>query len=212
MEALPTEEVLCKGCQTKLVSSLFCFSCHTLQRLITPVNYFKVFGFPVTFSVDLTRLEAMYEKLATELHPDFHVTATPEKQKQSQLLSAVLNQAYETLKNPSTRAAYLLELLSKHVELDARQLPEGFLADMFETQETLDEALGSPERKREVQKIGAEVEERLKQVQWDYSKLFIQFEVSPVALFAHLQTIQTYLNTERYLQRLLERCSVATPN
>jgi len=59
---------------------------------------------------DLEQLESHYYKLSRTFHPDFFENKSSMEQSISLENSAVLNTAYRTLKDPTCRVHYLLEL------------------------------------------------------------------------------------------------------
>ncbi len=108
-------------------------------------NYFELFGLPQSYEIDLAALDAAYEKLSLEHHPDFFATAGEADKAQAERTAAQLNEGYRVLHCGAERAAYLLSLLSRENELDATRLPEGFLQEMFMLQEEVDDLGGKAE-------------------------------------------------------------------
>ena len=193
----------CQSCGDSLISPLFCFSCNSLQNISDDVNHFEVMGFPHCFEIDTGELESLYQRLTLEMHPDFF-GAAPEEQKQlSEKYSVMLNAAYSTLREPATRAAYLLSLLARGKNLQIDKLPEGFLHEMFIFQESLDEILESDDQSA-LLKMNEDLQKRHILIESDYATLFKKLETSPESTEI-LQQLQTQLNTERYLRRLLDR-------
>ncbi|MBF0286710.1 MAG: Fe-S protein assembly co-chaperone HscB [SAR324 cluster bacterium] len=191
-----------------MATPLFCFSCNSIQRLSTKPNYFEIFDLPYTYNLDIKRLEDNYQKLAAELHPDFYLQSASTEKRQSQESSSLLNRAYTALKCPMSRASYLLELLSHGKPLDERKLPAGFLEDIFELQETLEDLLVDVEdHAEELAAVKSDVEKRLNALQEAVSQLFGNIEKDPSNQKNIVESIQVNLNAERYLQRLLERIS-----
>ena len=193
----------CQSCGDSLISPLFCFSCNSLQNVSDDVNHFEVMGLPRCFEIDSGELESLYQRLTLEMHPDFF-GAAPEEQKQlSEKYSVMLNAAYSTLREPATRAAYLLSLLARGKNLQIDKLPEGFLHEMFIFQESLDEILESDDQSA-LLKMNEDLQKRHIFIESNYSTLFKKLETSPDSTEI-LQQLQTQLNTERYLRRLLDR-------
>ena len=193
----------CQSCGDSLISPLFCFSCNSLQNVSDDVNHFEVMGLPRCFEIDSGELESLYQRLTLEMHPDFF-GAAPEEQKQlSEKYSVMLNAAYSTLREPATRAAYLLSLLARGKNLQTDKLPEGFLQEMFFFQESLDEILESDDQSA-LRKMNEDLHKRHIFIESNYATLFKKLETSPESTEI-LQQLQTQLNTERYLRRLLDR-------
>ena len=201
------DQPACHTCESTLVSRLFCFSCNALQPFPREIDFFEVLGFPVSFELKSTELEERYQELSLELHPDFYGSAPEAEKLLSETASAILNTAYKTLCEPTLRASYLLHLQAAKQKLDERSLPEGFLAEMFFLQEELDELLDSG-NSLELCKMRDALQNRKTDIEADYAPLFKKHEEQPEDS-GILQQLQTHLNAERYLRRLLERIPVA---
>ena len=193
----------CQSCSDYLLSPLFCFSCNSLQTISDDIDHFEVMGMPHCFEIDLEKLESLYQRLTLEMHPDYFVTASDVQKRLSEKSSVMLNAAYSTLRVPASRASYLLSLYSKGKNLLTDKLPEGFLQDMFIFQESLDEMLESGDQSA-LCKMNEDLQDRYNYIESNYASLFKKLETSPENTEI-LQQLQTQLNTERYLRRLLDR-------
>ena len=197
------EQPACRVCEFTLVSRLFCFSCNALQPFPLEVDFFEVLGFPISFEIKSAELEERYQQLSLELHPDFYGSAPEAEKRLSETATAILNTAYNTLREPTSRAGYLLDLLAQKPKLDERSLPYGFLGEMFFLQEALDELLESGNAD-ELSGMRDEMRKRQKDIEADYAPLFKRLKDHPEDSEI-LQQLQTHLNAERYLRRLLGR-------
>lgn len=72
------------------------------------MNYFELLSLEQAFKIDLINLEASYLAASKKYHPDFSNSAIFDAN--ALKLSAMVNQAYSTLKDPFQRAEYLLKL------------------------------------------------------------------------------------------------------
>jgi molecular chaperone HscB len=105
------------------------------------VNYFLLFNLPENFSVDLALLDANYRKLQAEVHPDKYVTASAAERLQSMQTATLANEAYQTLKNPTARARYMLELQGiSTLEESNTAMPADFLMLQMEWREAIEDA------------------------------------------------------------------------
>ena len=200
---MASEHTSCKSCGDSLISPLFCFSCNSLQTISDDLDHFKVMGLPHCFEIDLVELENRYQRLTLGMHPDFF-GAAPENQKRlSEKSSVMLNAAYSSLREPASRARYLLSLFARGKNLQTDALPEGFLQEMFTLQESLDEMLESSDQS-DICKMNENLQNRYASIESNYASLFKKFETSPENTEI-LQQLQTQLNAERYLRRLLDR-------
>ena len=200
---MASEHTSCQSCGDSLISPLFCFSCNSLQTISDDIDHFEVMGMPHCFEIDSEELENLYQRLTLEMHPDFFGAAPEEQKRLSEKSSVMLNAAYSTLREPASRAGYLLSLFAKGKNLQTDKLPEGFLQDMFIFQESLDEILESSDQSA-LCKMNEDLQYRYNFIESNYASLFKKLETSPENTEI-LQQLQTQLNTERYLRRLLDR-------
>ena len=113
------------------------------------------------------------------------------------------NTAYKTIREPISRACYLLNLFSKNQKLDERSLPEKFLDEIFLLQETLDELVDKG-KKSELLTMRKDLRLKQNKIEKKIPSLFKKLGDQPNDLEI-LQLLQTNLNAERYLRRLIER-------
>ncbi len=105
------------------------------------LGYFELFGLSPAFNIDLAALERNYRKIQSESHPDRFVTASAAKKLQSMQTSTLANEAYQTLKNPASRAKYILELQGINAIAESNTaLPADFLTQQMEWREAVDDA------------------------------------------------------------------------
>lgn len=90
-------------------STLFCPHCSKIQPP-PGGDYFSVFGIEPKFELDLPALESEFHRLSRKLHPDRFARALENERQWSLSDTALLNDAYRTLKDPIRRTEYLLKL------------------------------------------------------------------------------------------------------
>lgn len=176
-------------------------------------NYFALFDLPVRYALDKAKLDAAYERLSFETHPDLVPQGDEAASQQAQALSAQLNEGYRVLNEEGRRAEHLLDLLAGGQELDSKALPQGFLQEMFLLQEEVDELdhAGGGEATREVtrQALREQVETRHAGLLAARTALLEQTPAGGAGQTATsqetLHQLQENLNCGRYLQRLLDR-------
>jgi molecular chaperone HscB len=104
-------------------------------------NYFTLFDLPAQFDVDLNLLDQHYRKIQTEVHPDKFVTASPAERLRSMQQATLANEAYQTLKQPTSRARYLLSLQGIATLEDSNTaMPTDFLMAQMEWREAMEDA------------------------------------------------------------------------
>ena len=106
-----------------------------------PQSYFELFTLEPAFDIDLTLLESHYRKIQSESHPDRFVNASSSEKLKSMQMATQANAAYQVLKNPASRAKYLLEQQGiEAISETNTAMPADFLMQQMEWRETLEDA------------------------------------------------------------------------
>ncbi len=104
-------------------------------------NHFVLFDLPEQYSIDLKALDQNYRKLQTEVHPDRFASAEAHERLQSLQMATLVNDAYNTLKNPTARARYLLQIQGVDTQEDSNTaMPPDFLMLQMEWREAMEDA------------------------------------------------------------------------
>ncbi len=105
---------------------------------MTGQNHFELLGLPAVFDLDAADLAVRYRSLQQQLHPDRHTGGSDTDRRLALQLTASLNDAYQTLRDPVRRARYLLQLegMTTDDDSDTRMHPE-FLVEQMELRECL---------------------------------------------------------------------------
>lgn len=104
-------------------------------------NYFELFGLQPAYALDAEALTPRYRELQQQFHPDRFASGTAAEQAQAVQQAALINSAYQTLREPLARARYLLELAGHPLALESTTVGDvDFLAAQMELREELDEA------------------------------------------------------------------------
>jgi molecular chaperone HscB len=96
------------------------------------LDHFDRLGLPRRFSLDPAAIEREYLARSRALHPDYHRLGSSAEQAASTELSAGLNEAYTTLKDPFKRAEYLLKLDGGPSASELKDVPPEFLEEMLD--------------------------------------------------------------------------------
>jgi len=107
-------------------------------------DFFQVFGLQRRLAVDTAALQRRFYELSRQWHPDFHQARPPAEQAQALEESARVNAAYRALRDPIARVEYLIRLEEGRETREGAAVkpkaPPDLLAEMFEIQESLEEA------------------------------------------------------------------------
>ncbi len=104
---------------------------------------FQLFGLPRSFALDRAELDARRRRLQAEVHPDRFASADAASSRRAMQGAVRVNEAYERLKDPLQRAAYLCELNAAPIRAeDNTAMPAHFLQQQMAWREALEEADG----------------------------------------------------------------------
>ena len=73
-------------------------------------NFFKVFGLPLCWQIDLKVLKEKHRSLQKNFHPDLFVNSSEVEKQRSVEKASVINEGFRVLCSPLYRAQHLLEL------------------------------------------------------------------------------------------------------
>jgi molecular chaperone HscB len=102
---------------------------------------FELFGLPERFAQDRAAIDARWKDLQREAHPDKFAAQGQAAQRVATQWSVRINEAYQRLKDPLKRAAYLCELRGFPINAENNTaMPTDFLHEQLAWREALDEA------------------------------------------------------------------------
>ena len=104
-------------------------------------NDFELFNIPMQFAQDRTVIDSRWKELQREAHPDKFAAQGGAAQRVAMQWSVRINEAYQRLKQPLSRASYVCELRGAPIQAENNTaMPTGFLIQQMEWREALDEA------------------------------------------------------------------------
>lgn len=156
-------------------------------------NYFELLSLTPSFEVDLAKLGADYRALAKTVHPDRFVSASDTERREALAKAASLNDAYQTLKNTTSRALYLLALQGRPVSTETTIQDGEFLFQQMQWREELEElqALASFD-------AIAPFKQRLTQARAELNQLFAAVWQDP----EQLELAEKYARRMQFLDKL----------
>jgi molecular chaperone HscB len=114
-----------------------------VQPVAAGTTLFDVLGLPRGVDVDRAELERAYRERSLRIHPDRTGKDDPRERRLSLERTALLNEAYKTLRAPEPRAFYLLKLHGLDLQKDearAVTVPPNVLEEVLDLREQLDSA------------------------------------------------------------------------
>ncbi len=103
------------------------------------MQYYDVLGLAPKLSLDAEDLKKRFYERSREWHPDRFARRSPGEQKKALDMTALLNDAFRTLRDPVSRAEYFLE---EHGLGPSKTPPAELLEEVFELNMALDELRG----------------------------------------------------------------------
>src|SRR5262250_2021216 len=122
------------------------------------MDYFDVFGLPRILGLDLAALEKTFHELSRKYHPDYFSTASAAEKTKAVRMTALLNDAYRTLRHPVRRVEYLLSLYG--FKSDGSKVPQALLMEVFEINEQLEEVKAGRASVEEIDSLRVQIKEK----------------------------------------------------
>ncbi len=169
-------------------------------------THFELLGLPARFDLDLSEIERNYLARSRALHPDYHQQSSSSEQRVSIEMTAALNDAYSTLRQPFRRAEYLLGLLGGPSAAEVKDMAPDFLEEMLELrmeiEELREQGHDSPGRQGMEKQLVQRSEGLVGQLRETFGRLEKMAGNDPGRQGALVQ-VRRILNTARYVQGLL---------
>lgn len=160
------------------------------------MNYFELFGLPVSPVVNRAELAKKYFELQKQYHPDYFTKSGEHEQEQALELSTAINKAFTIFQNEEKTLEYFLQLSGTLVADEKYNLPPDFLMEMMDLNEMLPE-LPELEIRNRVQSYGNLLAEEIKP--------YLQ-ELQPGSNTSQTtEKLKEYYYKKKYLKRILDR-------
>lgn len=173
------------------------------SKLPPVANPFETLGVPVKFDLDMAELHKRFLSASSANHPDRFTD--PVQQAEAAERSAVVNEAYRTLKAPESRANALLAVLGGAAKEDDKALPPDLLAEMLDVREQQEEAEAAHDTAK-LRDLAAWAGERRRERLTNLADIFSQAMTRPAgARHFLLKNARLELNALRYIQRMIEQ-------
>ena len=179
------------------------------------MDYFEVFGLPRLLGIDAAALEKAFHELSRKYHPDYFTTASPAEKTQAVRMTALLNDAYRTLRHPIRRVEYLLSVYG--FKADGSKVPQSLLMEVFEINEQLEELKAGRAPIAERDSLRAQIREKrerfdalLQQASLDWDEL-VKNGAAETKLKEQLSKLTEILSESSYIRNLERDLEVSPP-
>jgi molecular chaperone HscB len=202
--------VTCTSCGAALASALVCEACGALQSAAgapsSTIDPWEALGLPRAYALDAGALKKRLLALQRRMHPDFFGGAEPAERELAERNTAELNAAHRVLADDALRADALVRALGGPDDQVERKMPQAFLMEVLEWNETLDAAREAP-----LDDAGAAIRARLDELERELraeraaalARVADALDPVPAAGAPALLAVRRELNAVRYLDRTL---------
>ena len=195
------KSVACWNCGQAPEDVHFCRHCGFLQPPAS--DYFEYLGLLQKLQIDRAVLEKNFYSLSRRLHPDVYFKRPDRERQLSEDATALLNDAYRTLKDPVARAEYLLSLHGMNKsEQKSSNVPPELLEEVFELNMALEEIRhGDASVRPQLEAAKAKFEGMLGEADRQMEELFGEWDRTSERRV--LEQINGVLQRRKYIQNLL---------
>jgi len=168
-----------------------------------PSNYYDFFGLEHRLDLDVKDLEKRFYALSREHHPDRFSLESRDQQQRALDATAILNDAYRTLRDPLARAEYLLKENGFDIgEQGSKNVPPELLEEVFELNMALDELRGGDESARQsLEDARNKFTSMRDAIDTNLAEKFREYDTSRQR--GVLEEIRGILNRRRYIRNLV---------
>ena len=170
------------------------------------MDYFEVFGLPRILGLDLQTLEKKFHELSRKYHPDYFSTASSAEKTQAVRMTALVNDAYRTLRHPVRRVEHLLSLYG--LKSDGSKVPQALLMEVFEINEQLEEVKAGRASVEEIDSLRAQIREKRERFDTELQQASLKWDelmtsgASETTQRQHLATLAEILSESSYIRNL----------
>jgi molecular chaperone HscB len=163
------------------------------------MQYYEALGLEPKLALDPDDLQKRFYERSRQWHPDKFTRAGAADQQRALDTTAVLNDAFRTLRNPAARAEYFLK--QKQVEF-AQEAPAELLEEVFELNMALEELRGGDDSARaQLDAAREKFSAMLGEIDTELAELFARYDST--ADRAALEETGRSLNRRRYVSNLI---------
>jgi len=162
------------------------------------MRFYNALEMEPKLGLDADDLQQRFYRLSRQWHPDRFSRAGADQQQQALDRTAILNDAFRTLKDPVARAEYFLR---EHKLEPSKQPPPELLEEVFELNMALDELRSGDEAVRQ-QLAAAEAQFRtmLAEIDASLESMFARYDAGATELLVEMRAA---LDRRRYIANLV---------
>ena len=195
------EAIECWQCGARSEESLFCEYCNSLQE--PRLDYYKFLGIERRLCLDEAVLKKRFYDLSRLLHPDHYTLKAGSEQQYSLEATAILNDAYRTLRDPVSRAEYFLKQSGfEPSETRSKNVDPELLEEVFELNMALEQLRNGDHSARPELEVARDKFLAMRaEIDRDLQDLFEEYDASKDDSL--LAAIRSLLDRRCYIQNLV---------
>jgi len=163
------------------------------------MTHFDLFNLPITLTVDTSGLSKKYFELQRKYHPDRFGQASDAEQEEALQVSAQINKAFKTLKDPDETIKYVLQLKGLLEEEEKYQLAPDFLMEVMELNEELEEGMTDA--------IQAKIDQLKNELYATVETIITNYQES-ISTEKELLQVKEYYFKKKYLDRMVDNLEI----
>lgn len=163
------------------------------------MKYYEALGLAPALALDAGQLKQRFYERSRHWHPDKFTRAGAAERQKALEMTALINDAFRTLRDPVARAEYFLK---EHGIEFSKEAPAELLEEVFELNMALEELRGGDESARpQLEAAAGRFQNLLAGADQDLSSLFARYDAAPARQL--LEEIRATLHRRRYLANLV---------
>lgn len=136
-------------------------------------NFFEMFDVPVAYEVDLDKVGQRHRDLQKTVHPDKFVNGSDLEKRISMQKTSLINEAFNTLRQPVDRAIYLLKLKGVDLNLENETTMDAdFLMEQIEMREALSDVRSKDDPLSELDDFSRQIKAKMKSMMDGFSSAY----------------------------------------
>jgi len=136
-------------------------------------NFFEIFDVAVSTDIDLIKIGDVNRELQKNVHPDRFAQASEHDRRVAMQQTSLVNEAFQTLKDPVARIQYMLKLKGVDIESETDTTMDGaFLMQQMEFRETIAEVRSHSDPLDELDKMSTQTKKQIAELMTSFTDCY----------------------------------------